>query len=113
MTLNELMINTIATQVKAAGLYEQLAEECTELAKECMKMARIIRDDNPTPANADEQLNKIIEEYSDVDLAAKALGLEVNYDFEQEKLYRWFIRVSKHYNLDKIDINDSLIDWME
>lgn len=31
------------------AMHEQLAEEATELAKEALKMARILRGENPTP----------------------------------------------------------------
>ena len=39
----------IIEEIGEAAMLEQLAEECTELAKAALKMARIIRKENPTP----------------------------------------------------------------
>lgn len=38
----------IIEEIGEAAMLEQLAEECTELAKAALKMARIIRKENPT-----------------------------------------------------------------
>lgn len=45
-------------QIGEAALLEQLAEECAELAHVALKMARIIRGENPTPKTLDETLPK-------------------------------------------------------
>lgn len=37
----------IIEEIGEAAMLEQLAEECTELAKAALKMARIIRKENP------------------------------------------------------------------
>ena len=39
----------IIEEIGEAAMLEQLAEECTELAKAALKMARIIRKENPSP----------------------------------------------------------------
>ena len=57
------------------AMYEQMAEECTELAKAALKMARIIRNENPTPVTATEAQDAIIEELTDVGICAAELGL--------------------------------------
>ena len=49
-----------------AAMLEQLAEECAELGKASLKMARIIRGENPTPVTETEALNAILEETADV-----------------------------------------------
>ena len=53
-----------------AAMLEQLAEECAELGAELgkasLKMARIIRGENPTPVTETEALNAILEETADV-----------------------------------------------
>lgn len=39
-------------QIEEPAMYEQLAKECTELAKAALEMARIIRNKNPTPVTS-------------------------------------------------------------
>lgn len=36
------------------AVYESLAEECSELAKAAQKMARVLRNENPTPVTEEE-----------------------------------------------------------
>lgn len=50
------------------AMLEQLAEECAELAHACLKLARIERGDNPTPASEPEYAETIIEEMADVQI---------------------------------------------
>ena len=49
-----------------AAMYEQLAEECTELAKAALKVARYIRGENPTGREYKELYDNFIEECIDV-----------------------------------------------
>lgn len=56
----------IIEEIGEAAMLEQLAEECTELAKAALKMARIIRKENPTPVTEKEAIANIREEYTDV-----------------------------------------------
>lgn len=62
-------------QIGEPAMYEQLAEECAELGKAALKMARIIRNENPTPVTATEEQDAIIEELTDVGICAAELGL--------------------------------------
>lgn len=50
-------------------LLMQAAEECSELAKACLKLARKIDGTNPTPVSMQELCQSITEEYSDVYLS--------------------------------------------
>lgn len=77
------------------ALYEQLAEECVELAHASLKMARIIRGENPTPANMNDVLNNIAEELNDVQTVADVLGMDIDYDAMQSKLERWYKRLER------------------
>ena len=61
-------------QIGEPAMYEQLAEECTELAKAALKMARIIRNENPTPVTATEASDMIIEEAADVLICLEEVG---------------------------------------
>lgn len=47
---------------------ELLAEECTELAQASLKMARVLRGENPTPVTEAEALDGITEEMADVQI---------------------------------------------
>lgn len=49
----------IIEEIGEAAMLEQLAEECTELAKAALKMARIIRKENPTPVTEKEAIANI------------------------------------------------------
>lgn len=77
-----------------AALYEQLAEECCELAHACQKAARLLRGDNPTPLSSDEIDDMIEEEYTDVVLVCEMIGLNINRDMYYKKIDRWADRLS-------------------
>lgn len=49
-----------------AAMLEQLAEECAELGKAALKMARVLRKENPTPVTEDEASAMVFEEAADV-----------------------------------------------
>lgn len=93
--LMDSYINRIRELVPEAALYEQLAEECTELAQACLKKARKIRNENYTPKTMNEIDKNIEEEYTDVRLSASTCGLVINLDVEQEKTVRWIKRNEK------------------
>lgn len=56
----------VSEKIGMAALYEQLAEECTELGKAALKMARKLRGDNPTPMTKEEIIKNLNEEIADV-----------------------------------------------
>ena len=76
-----------------AAVYEQLAEECAELAKAALKCARIVRGENPTPVTMEDALGNLKEEYADVILVADELDLRVDYATYTKKLRRWYDRI--------------------
>lgn len=54
-------------KIGAPAMCEQAAEECTELAKAFLKLARIIRNENPTPVTMEEAMYiKYMERLSDL-----------------------------------------------
>lgn len=71
------------------AMLEQLAEECTELAKAALKEARIIRGENPTPRTYEEVQENLEEEYSDVVQCAEELKLSADPAQMQEKRDRF------------------------
>lgn len=89
----ESQSNQIAKAVGEAALYEQLAEEATELAQACLKKARKIRAENPTPLLMCKIDCMITEEYSDVCLCADILDLNMSYDVYESKKSRWLDRI--------------------
>lgn len=102
------MINTndIVLKIGEAATYEQLAEEAAELAQAALKMARIIRGENPTPVTPEEASVNVIEEFTDVAVCAKLLHLKVNVEMAKFKYKRWNNRLD---NLDD-DALDCLLN---
>lgn len=72
-----------------AATYELLAEECIELAHAALKMARIKRKENPTPATEEKVKKSIVEEWMDVNICAEDLELPLNLDIYEEKTERF------------------------
>lgn len=78
------------------AMLEQLAEEACELAQACLKTARILRGENPTPVSIMRARANLKEEFTDVILCADQLKIDIDdrlYDF---KLHRFEDRVLKH-----------------
>ena len=87
-------IQRIKDKMDLADIYEQLAEEASELAQTANKMARVLRGTNPTPVTKDKAEKDLLEEYTDVVLVAKdILGLETSWLTENFKLQRWAKRL--------------------
>lgn len=66
-------MRTIIECIGEPAMLEQLAEECSELSKAALKMARIERRENPTPVTQLEAMGKFIEEVADVTLCIDGL----------------------------------------
>ena len=79
-----------------AAMFEQLAEECTELAKEALKMARKIRGENPTPLSYCEIIDNLREETTDVIDCMLELHPIVAYDADihEDKMKRFEERMA-------------------
>lgn len=79
------------------ALMEQLAEECAELSHACLKLARVEREENPTPCTWDEAFAMIQEEVNDVMLCIHVLGLdeEIKYKDQAKKMERWVERINE------------------
>lgn len=61
-------------KIGSAAMLEQTAEECVELAKACLKYARALRKENPTPEPAHKIIANIEEETADVCLCLSELS---------------------------------------
>lgn len=66
----------IVEEIGVPALFEQTAEECIELAHVCMKLARKIRQENPTPIDIPDIMSKLDEETADVMLCLNILRHE-------------------------------------
>ena len=81
--------NALSTPAKL----EQTAEECIELAHALLKKSRKLRGENWTPATLYELNYKISEEYTDVMMCFKLLGLEIDELSKEAKTERWIQRL--------------------
>ena len=72
--------------------FEMLAEECTELAHAALKVARILRGENPTPVTFDQGMKNMVEEVSDVILCLRDLDIEADMEIMNEKINRFYRR---------------------
>lgn len=75
-----------------AAMLEQMAEEAAELSKACLKLARVIRGENPTPVTKNQAVDSVIEEYTDVMQCALELDLVADKNQIREKKMRFFRR---------------------
>jgi hypothetical protein len=80
------------------AMYEQMAEECAELAKAALKIARIERGENPTPKTKEQAMADLIEEYTDVCTCGDELDLKADPDLATKKLARFIQRQHQFKN---------------
>lgn len=85
----------IIEHVPAAARIEQLAEEAAELAQAALKLARILRAENPTPVDERVARDRVVEEYTDVHVAAMAAELLADGDIGKRKAARWAGRLQE------------------
>ena len=75
------------------ALYEGLAEEAVELAHAALKFARILRGENPTPADRWETKWSLIDEYSDLRIYSDILDLRIDAQVYSDKKERMVARI--------------------
>ena len=71
-------------KIGEAAMYEQLAEECTELAQAALKMARYIRGENPVGKEFKELHDNFIEECIDVGICFSEYENDLSTDGVEE-----------------------------
>jgi NTP pyrophosphatase (non-canonical NTP hydrolase) len=90
-----------------AAIYEQLAEECTELAQAALKLARIERGENPTPKTRQEAWGDFLEEWADAKICLALISYTPE-DYGEvlrigrEKLQRWKQRLEEQEERKKL-----------
>ncbi len=96
------VMEKIFEKVGEPAMLEQLAEECGELAMACLKvghiaqkMARIERNDNPTPKTLEECIEEFHVEAADLEITLEAMMLSpwvqverINFYYDEHKK-RW------------------------
>ena len=91
----------IMEQIGLPALLEQLAEECGELTHACLKFARCLRGENPTPKTEKECRDALTEEVADVTLCIRLIieGYVIDpdkvNDIVEEKMQRWHERLEE------------------
>ncbi len=87
----------IVSKIGLPATLEQLAEESAELSQAALKLARIIRAENPTPVGYCQAVDSLKEEIGDVRLCLNVLSDAFVLDteeIEQVKHNRWLDRLS-------------------
>lgn len=75
LTVTEPSEDDIIQQIGIPATLEQLAEECCELGQAALKMARKLREENPTPKTLMECQEALQEELGDVLLCMKLIRI--------------------------------------
>lgn len=94
-------IKYICANLSNAAMFEQLGEEASKLTQAALKVARILRDENPTPVDRNTALDNLEEEWQDVRnvywvLAAVGMEEEDIKDIEflvGDNVIRWAERI--------------------
>lgn len=88
-------MNRIKNLLPLAARYEQLAEECMELGKAALKKARLLRKENYTPISIEAADRDLVEEFTDVNIAAESVDLQIDDAIATYKFNRWCARLEK------------------
>lgn len=91
----DLLAAQVARKIPYPALLTNLAEELSELSAVVLKMERIEREDNPTPASPAEIQMEIAEEWGDVLNVALVLGLTPSSSRRLHKMRRWVRRIEE------------------
>ena len=91
----------IIEKIGIPAILENCSEECLELGHAGLKLARVLRGENPTPVSEEAAIAKVVEEAADVTLMIEALkqagiisGDEVK-QYVNFKKRRWIDRMNK------------------
>jgi len=85
----------IIKQVGAPALFEGIAEEAAELAKAALKVARVMRKENPTPVTLDDAAREVVLEYTDLRIYIDILRIYADGDVYDEKKQRFIERLKE------------------
>lgn len=90
-------IEYISDSISEHRLYEQLAEECCELAQAALKMSRYLQEEDSVAMTKEEIYSKLDEEMTDVFVCLDTLYRRPNIDMElaAKKANRWKDRINE------------------
>ena len=86
-------VDDIRKVIGLPAAYEGLAEEAVELAHAALKVARILRGDNPTPADLEKDKKAVREEYTDLMIYVFTLGIALDPGIYIDKIQRMRARI--------------------
>lgn len=95
---------TIIEQVGLPAVLEMLGEEGAEMTHACLKYARCLRGENPTPKTEKECRDALTEEVADVTLCIRLIieGCVIDpdkvNDIVEEKMRRWHKRIQEAHH---------------
>lgn len=81
------------------AMLEMLAEELVECAHEVLKLARVLRGENPTPRTEKDVRASLREEWSDVIQCSKELNLDVDWNQIEMKRQRFEARWKESHEI--------------
>lgn len=81
-------MNELLKKIGEPAALENLAEECSELAHAALKLARVLRNENPTPVKEEEARSNVEKELADVLASAYISDVKFDTDFVDAKLDR-------------------------
>ena len=87
----------IINQVGAPALFEGVAEEAAELAKAALKVARVMRKENPTPVTLDDAAREVVLEYTDLRIYIDILRIYADGEAYDEKKQRFIERLKEGF----------------
>ena len=105
-------MSNIKERIGLPALLEQTAEACAELNKACLKLARILRNENYTPCKMTDIVYNLHEEIADIlvcieELAnADVLKIESITKIQDAKKTRWYDRTSNKRMKDEDLLKD-------
>lgn len=95
------IIFDVSKEIGLPATLEQCAEECNELSHACLKLARILRKENPTPVPESVAIEALREEAADVMVCIEALikaGIFTHHELTKDmigKIDRWKFRLEE------------------
>lgn len=103
-TLLNIVNQDVVDYIGAPAILEQCSEECAELGQASLKMARKLRDENPTPKTLTDIQDDLTEELSDVLLCIDYVMHCCNITVDDlspiitNKQIRWIQRINENIN---------------
>lgn len=83
------MDTRVIDMIGTPAMLEQTSEECAELTQACLKYARYIRGENPTPKHLEDILDNFYEEVADVELCIEYMESILNRgEIERKKEFK-------------------------